>query len=110
METDNQQTAFKPKKSVALSGVAAGNTALCTVGKTGNDLHYRGYDILELAEGATFDEVAYLLIHGVLPNKVQLIAYKTKLRTVRALPSVVKNVLEQIPASANPMDVFRTYA
>lgn len=109
MEMDNLQTAVKPKKSVALSGVAAGNTALCTVGKTGNDLHYRGYDILELAEGATFEEVAYLLIHGALPNEVQLASYKIKLRTLRGLPSVVKNVLEQIPASANPMDVLRTY-
>lgn len=107
-ETDHP-TAVKPKKSVALSGIEAGNTALCTVGRTGNDLHYRGYNILELAEGATFDEVAYLLIYGSLPNSVQLAAYKAKLKSLRALPSVVKTVLEQIPASANPMDVLRTY-
>ncbi|MGN6491703.1 MAG: bifunctional 2-methylcitrate synthase/citrate synthase [Agriterribacter sp.] len=100
---------FKPKKSVALSGVTAGNTALCTVGKSGNDLHYRGYDILDLAENASFEETAYLLIHGVLPDKAQLTAYTTKLKALRGLPAVVKNVLEQIPAAAHPMDVLRTY-
>jgi len=109
MNADHQQIVVKPKKSVALSGIAAGNTELCTVGKAGNDLHYRGYDILELAEGATFDEVAYLLIYGELPNSVQLTAYKNKLRSLRALPSVVKDVLEQIPAAASPMDVLRIY-
>lgn len=102
--------AFKPKKSVALSGVTAGNTALCTVGKSGNDLHYRGYDILDLAEGATFEETAYLLIHGSLPTVAQLKAYQTKLVSLRGLPAVAQNVLEQIPASAHPMDVLRTYA
>ncbi|MBX2921320.1 MAG: 2-methylcitrate synthase [Chitinophagaceae bacterium] len=101
---------FKPKKSVALSGVTAGNTALCTVGKSGNDLHYRGYDILDLAEGAAFEETAYLLIHGALPpGKAQLNAYITRLKALRGLPAVVKNVLEQIPAAAHPMDILRTY-
>lgn len=103
------QTTFKPKKSVALSGVAAGNTALCTVGKSGNDLHYRGYDILDLAVGTDFEEVAYLLIHGTLPNKVQLNAYKTKLRSLRGLPAIARQVLEQLPAASHPMDVLRTY-
>lgn len=100
---------FKPKKSVALSGVLAGNTALCTVGKSGNDLHYRGYDILDLAAGATFEEVAHLLIHEKLPNKAELNIYKTKLKTLRGLPIIAKKVLEQIPAAAHPMDVLRTY-
>src|ERR1700722_6983689 len=104
----NEPTGFKPKKSVALSGVEAGNTALCSVGKSGNDLHYRGYDILDLAERAEFEEVAYLLIHGVLPNKAQLAAYKSKLRSLRGLPWVLKQVLQQIPAAAHPMDVLRT--
>jgi 2-methylcitrate synthase len=110
METIDQQSLTKQKKSVALSGVPAGNTALCTVGRTGNDLHYRGYDILELADGATFEEVAYLLIHGSLPNSAQLAAYQTKLKALRGLSPSARNVLEQIPASANPMDVLRTYA
>lgn len=109
IETAPVQPGFKPKKSVALSGVSAGNTALCTVGKSGNDLHYRGYDILELAEGASFEEVAYLLIHGNLPTVAQLNAYKNKLQSSRGLPSVIKKVLEQIPAAAHPMDVLRTY-
>jgi len=100
---------FKPKKSVALSGVLAGNTALCTVGKSGNDLHYRGYDILDLAAGATFEEVAHLLIHEKLPNKAELNIYKSKLKTLRGLPIIAKTVLEQIPAAAHPMDVLRTY-
>lgn len=100
---------FKPKKSVALSGVLAGNTALCTVGKSGNDLHYRGYDILDLAAGATFEEVAHLLIHEKLPNKAELNIYKNKLKTLRGLPIIAKKVLEQIPAAAHPMDVLRTY-
>lgn len=107
--SDTSTPQFKPKKSVALSGVAAGNTALCTVGKSGNDLHYRGYDILDLAEGADFEEVAYLLIHEKLPDAVQLSAYKTKLMSLRGLPAVVKRILEDIPASAHPMDVLRTY-
>jgi 2-methylcitrate synthase len=98
----------KKKKGVALAGVAAGTTAICTVGHTGNDLHYRGYDILELAQHATFEEVAYLLIHGELPNKAQLLAYHQKLKTLRGLPAALKTVLEQIPANAHPMDVMRT--
>jgi len=99
----------KPKKkSVALSGVQAGTTAVCTVGHSGNDLHYRGYDILELAEQATFEEVAYLLIHGELPTQAQLDAYRKKLAGLRELPAALKTVLEQIPAGAHPMDVMRT--
>ena len=101
-------TEIKKKKGVALAGVSAGTTAICTVGHTGNDLHYRGYDITELAQYATFEEVAYLLIHGELPNKVQLSAYHQKLKTLRGLPTALKTVLEQIPASAHPMDVMRT--
>lgn len=100
---------FKPKKSVALSGIAAGNTALCTVGKNGNELHYRGYNILDLAEKATFEETAYLLIYGDLPNAAQLKAYKNKLKKLRGLPIIAKRVLEQLPASAHPMDVLRTF-
>ena len=99
---------FKPKKSVALSGVAAGNTALCSVGKSGNDLHYRGYDILDLAKYCEFEEVSYLLIHEKLPNVSELNAYKAKLKKLRGLPDSLKRVLEQIPASAHPMDVVRT--
>ncbi|SDD21462.1 2-methylcitrate synthase [Paracoccus isoporae] len=100
--------AKKAKKSVALSGVEAGNTALCTVGETGNDLHYRGYDILDIAEAATFEEIAHLLVHGELPNKAQLAAYEAKLMRLRGLPASVKTVLEQLPAGAHPMDVMRT--
>jgi 2-methylcitrate synthase len=111
MSADNDQpTAFKPKKSVALSGVAAGNTALCSVGKSGNDLHYRGYDILDLAEKAQFEEVAYLLIYGGLPTQSQLNAYTAKLRSLRGLPQAAKNVLKNIPPAAHPMDVLRTVA
>ncbi|TDG05353.1 2-methylcitrate synthase [Paraburkholderia guartelaensis] len=99
---------FKPKKSVALSGVAAGNTALCTVGRTGNDLHYRGYDILDLATACEFEEVAYLLVHGKLPNTAELAGYKAKLKALRGLPANVKTALEAVPASAHPMDVMRT--
>jgi len=98
----------KPKKSVALSGVVAGNTALCTVGRTGNDLHYRGYDILETAETCEFEELAYLLIHGELPSRTALAAYKTKLKALRGLPLVVRSVLEALPAATHPMDVMRT--
>lgn len=96
------------KKSVALSGTAAGNTALCTVGRTGNDLHYLGYDIADLAEHCEFEEVAYLLIYGELPTAEQLRGYKNKLRTLRGLPQTVRTVLEQIPADSHPMDVLRT--
>ena len=98
----------KPKKSVALSGVPAGNTALCTVGRTGNDLAYRGYDILEIAETCEFEEIAFLLIHGHLPNPAELAQYKAKLRSLRGLPDLVKKVLEQLPAATHPMDVLRT--
>jgi len=99
---------FKPKKSVALSGVAAGNTALSSVGRSGNDLHYRGYDILDIADKCDFEEVAYLLIHGKLPNRAELRAYKVKLKELRGLPEAVRTVLEQLPASAHPMDVMRS--
>jgi 2-methylcitrate synthase len=98
----------KPKKSVALSGVVAGNTELCTVGRTGNDLHYRGYDILDIADVCEFEEIAHLLIHGALPTVAQLAAYKTKLVELRGIPAPVTATLEQIPASAHPMDVMRT--
>jgi 2-methylcitrate synthase len=108
--SDNQTTSPKPKKSVALSGVVAGNTALCTVGRSGNDLHYRGYDILDLAEGAQFEEVAYLLIHGSLPGKAELKAYMKKLKSLRGLPKPLKKVLEELPKSTHPMDVLRTAA
>jgi len=99
---------FKPKKSVALSGVAAGNTALCSVGKSGNDLHYRGYDILDVAGACEFEEIAYLLVHGKLPNDGELRGYKAKLRSQRGLPAAVKSALEALPAGAHPMDVMRT--
>ena len=102
------QGGFKPKKSVALSGVTAGNTALCTVGKTGNDLHYRGYDILDIASACEFEEIAYLLVHEKLPTQAELTAYKTKLKALRGLPANVKAALEWIPAAAHPMDVMRT--
>jgi 2-methylcitrate synthase len=106
--TDSQAVAFKPKKSVALSGVTAGNTALCTVGKTGNDLHYRGYDILDVATTCEFEEIAYLLVHEKLPNKAELAAYKRKLKSLRVPPAGVLTVLEQLPATSHPMDVLRT--
>lgn len=99
---------FKAKKSVALSGVTAGNTALCSVGRTGNDLHYRGYDILDIAEICEFEEIAHLLVHGKFPTIAELRAYKTKLRAMRGLPIGVKKALEQLPANAHPMDVMRT--
>lgn len=99
---------IKPKKSVALSGIAAGNTALSTVGRTGNDLHYRGYDILDIAGQCEFEEVAHLLIHGRLPNHSELPAYKAKLMRLRGLPAAVRAVLEQLPAASSPMDVLRT--
>lgn len=110
MSQTEQSTENKPKakKSVALSGVVAGNTALCTVGLSGNDLHYRGYDILELAEECEFEEVAHLLIHGKLPNTAELKAYKAKLKRLRGLPLAVKEVLESLPAASHPMDVMRT--
>lgn len=98
----------KPKKSVALSGVVAGNTALCSVGQSGNDLHYRGFDILDLAEGCSFEEVAHLLIHGSLPTAAELAAYTQKLKALRGLPRAVRETLEAIPAAAHPMDVLRS--
>ncbi|GAB1235398.1 2-methylcitrate synthase [Ferrigenium sp. UT5] len=103
-----ESTLPKPKKSVALSGTVAGNTAICTVGRTGNDLHYRGYDILDFAEQAEFEEIAHLLIHGNLPTAAELKAYKKKLRSLRSLPQAVKQALEALPANAHPMDVMRT--
>jgi 2-methylcitrate synthase len=106
--TTDQPAAFKPKKSVALSGTPAGNTALCTVGRTGNDLHYRGYDIADLAAHCEFEEVAYLLLRGKLPNATELAAYKKKLTQLRGLPANVYEVLEQLPAATHPMDVLRT--
>ncbi len=105
---DTTPTTPKPKKSVALSGVAAGNTALCTVGRSGNDLSYRGYDILDLAKHCEFEEVAHLLIHGHLPNQFELAAYKKKLKAYRNLPMRVRHVLENLPAHTHPMDVMRT--
>jgi 2-methylcitrate synthase len=105
---DTPGTVIKPKKSVALSGITAGNTALCTVGRTGNDLHYRGYDILDIAAVCEFEEIAHLLVHGKLPTRAELAAYHRKLASLRAIPPAVRNVLEQIPASAHPMDVMRT--
>ena len=91
--TAPQVATFKPKKSVALSGVTAGNTALCSVGKTGNDLHYRGYDILDVADSCEFEEIAYLLVHGKLPTAAELKGYKAKLKSLRGLPSAVKSAL-----------------
>lgn len=107
-EQNKKPVVPKPKKSVALSGVAAGATALCTVGKYGNDLSYRGYDILDLAKHCEFEEVAYLLIHGHLPNAFELTSYKSKLQNMRNLPANVLAILENIPAHAHPMDVMRT--
>ncbi len=109
MSTPEPQTG-KPKKSVALSGVAAGNTALSSVGQTGNDLHYRGYDILEVADTCEFEEIAYLLIHGKLPNTQELSAYKSKLKNLRGIPAPVRAILEQLPPATHPMDVMRTGA
>ncbi|WP_297799364.1 2-methylcitrate synthase [Arenimonas sp. GDDSR-1] len=103
-----QTTGFKPKKSVALSGTAAGNTALCTVGRSGNDLHYRGYDIMDLATACEFEEIAHLLVHGKLPTAAELAGYKAKLKSLRGIPAAVKAALEQLPPSSHPMDVMRT--
>ncbi|VVE53519.1 methylcitrate synthase [Pandoraea horticolens] len=106
--SETTATGFKPKKSVALSGVTAGNTALCTVGRSGNDLHYRGYDILDLAQTSEFEEIAYLLVYGKLPTVAELRGYKAKLKSLRGLPAAVKDALETVPAAAHPMDVMRT--
>ena len=108
MSSNAPEVGFKPKKSVALSGQVAGNTALCSVGRSGNDLHYRGYDILDLAGQSQFEEVAYLLVHGKLPNQAELDNYKAKLKSLRGLPAALKLALEQLPPSAHPMDVMRT--
>jgi len=108
MSSSPEAKPAKPKKSVALSGVVAGNTALCTVGRTGNDLHYRGYDILDFADKAEFEEIAYLLVHEKLPTRGELTAYKKKLQALRALPRELRAALENIPGSAHPMDVMRT--
>src|ERR1700744_6754366 len=102
-EQVNSGANTKPKKSVALSGITAGNTALCTVGRTGNDLHYRGYDILDVAETCEFEEIAYLLVHGSLPTRAELNGYKSKLRSLRGLPSSLKQTLDALPPAANPM-------
>jgi 2-methylcitrate synthase len=110
MSSSPANVAPKPKKSVALSGVPAGNTALCTVGRSGNDLQYRGYDILDFAEQAEFEEIAYLLVHEKLPTPAELAAYKGRLKKLRGLPAALKTVLEQLPRSAHPMDVLRTGA
>ncbi|MGB6973858.1 MAG: 2-methylcitrate synthase [Terracidiphilus sp.] len=107
-ETQSEAQGFKPKKSVALSGTPAGNTALCTVGHSGNDLHYRGYDIKDLATRCEFEEVAHLLVHGALPAAAELSAYKTRLKTLRGLPDAVKRALELVPGTAHPMDALRT--
>jgi len=104
----DKATSFKPKKSVALSGVVAGNTALCTVGRSGNDLHYRGYDILDIASQCEFEEVAHLLIHERWPNERELIAYKKKLKSLRDFPEAIKAILEQLPPCSHPMDILRT--
>jgi 2-methylcitrate synthase len=108
IEQANTGVNTKPKKSVALSGIAAGNTALCTVGRTGNDLHYRGYDILDVAETCEFEELAHLLVHGWLPTATELAAYKAKLKSLRGLPAAVRETLEALPAAAHPMDVMRS--
>src|SRR3954466_9883455 len=106
--SDASSATPKPKKSVALSGVTAGNTALCTVGVTGNDLHYRGYDILEIANTCEFEEIAFLLVHGKLPTRAELDGYKLRLKSLRGLSAVVRAALEALPAAAHPMDVLRT--
>src|SRR5262249_53667763 len=108
MSDTAKPSGFKPKKSVALSGVEAGTTALCTVGRSGNDLHYRGYDILDVADRCEFEEIAHVLIHERLPTARELAGYKARLRSLRGLPEEVRAVLEHVPASAHPMDVMRT--
>lgn len=110
MNANAEPVVIKPKKSVALSGTTAGNTAVCTVGRKGNDLHYRGYDILDFAEQAEFEEIAYLIVHGKLPNQSELDSYKTRLKSMRCIPQTLKTTLEQLPSNAHPMDVLRTGA
>jgi 2-methylcitrate synthase len=106
--SSNPALSPKAKKSVALSGVVAGNTAICTVGQSGNDLHYRGYDIAELATHSTYEEIAHLLIHGHLPNRVELTAYRMRLAALRGLSAPLRAILEQLPARSHPMGVLRT--
>src|ERR1041385_3187768 len=106
--SSSPETGPKPKKSVALSGIVAGNTALCTVGRSGNDLHYRGYDILDFADQAEFEEIAYLLVHEKLPNRSELAAYKKRLQSLRGLLSPLNTAREQLPKTAHPMDVLRS--
>lgn len=106
--SDKPNTPNRAKRGVGLSGVVAGNTALCTVGRSGNDLHYRGYDILDVADTCEFEEIAHLLVHGTLPTRAELNAYKAKLRSYRGLPLAVKQALEALPAASHPMDVMRT--
>src|SRR5213080_5320577 len=108
MSSNDTPAAFKPKKSVALSGIVAGNTALSTVGRSGNDLNYRGYDILDIAERCEFEEIAHLLVHGKLPTRAELDAYKAKLKSLRGISAAVREALETLPAAAHPMDVLRT--
>ncbi len=108
MSDSTPNPAPKTKKSVALSGVVAGNTAICTVGHAGNDLHYRGYDIAAVAAQATYEEIAHLLIHERLPYRAELDAYRARLAGLRGLPAPLRAALEQIPPSAHPMDVLRT--
>jgi 2-methylcitrate synthase len=107
-ETAGIPSSSRPKKSVLLSGTPAGNTALSTVGRTGDDLHYRGYDIADLARNCEFEEVAYLLIYGVLPTGQELTQYKAKLAPLRKLPALVRRTLEELPPNTHPMDVMRT--
>ena len=106
--SNSPKVEFKPKKSVALSGIVAGSTSLCSVGKSGNDLHYRGFDIYDLASKCEFEEVAFLLIHEKLPNKKELSDYKLKLKSLRGLSKTVRMVLEALPKESHPMDVLRT--
>jgi len=106
--SDTTSVPNRAKKGVGLSGVTAGNTALCTVGRSGNDLHYRGYDILDVADTCEFEEIAYLLVHGTLPTRAELAGYKAKLKAMRGLPAAVKAALEALPPAAHPMDVMRT--
>src|SRR3989442_3313339 len=108
MSSSPPEASPKPKKSVALSGVPAGNTALCTVGRSGNDLHYRGYDILDFADEAELEEIAHLVVHEKLPTAAELAAYKAKLKGLRGLRAAVRSAVEAVPASAHPMDVMRT--
>src|SRR5512140_864482 len=106
--SEGQNAPVRAKRGVGLSGIVAGNTALCTVGRSGNDLHYRGYDILDVAEVCEFEELAHLLVHGELPNRAELTAYKAKLKALRGLPLAVRGALEALPAASHPMDVMRT--